>query len=438
MSNKKLAISLNVLELVIQSLLFLSLTIALMMGTLGLNMGQIWKCLIVVIPVCITYILRKTVEKFQAFVALDVLIVLSSFLLGSNYNEKAFYVIIFFLIGIYSMRVKHKMIKYEQTAMQLGETAMLQNVDIKGRLREHYFDGEKIPMALAGVMVFGYFLGFSNGNPTVLNCEVIICILFVLCEIVYNHLDKLNDVYVSNADKSEFPAEQLKNVNIFTLIITCVFVLVGMLAFYNGEYGNIFSIIGDIGMSGIKAILRGFIFILGLFGGNADKAVEQTTEATTESSDTLDIGEAIQPSHFAEALAETFGIMLMIAVVVALIYFAIKYVKQLNKTKRLGTDMVEYVKPDNKKVRAENKIYKDINEVGEESNKKAVRKYYKKRVKKGFGKEKPQKTYTPIELTKHSITNDETQSKKITDIYEKARYSNEPITKEELDIIKSK
>jgi hypothetical protein len=44
----------------------------------------------------------------------------------------------------------------------------------------------------------------------------------------------------------------------------------------------------------------------------------------------------------------------------------------------------------------------------------------------------------PIELTKHSITNDEAQSKKITDIYEKARYSNEPITKEELDIIKSK
>ena len=49
MSNKKLAISLNVLEVVIQTLVFLSLIIALMMGTLGLNAGQLWKCLIVVI-----------------------------------------------------------------------------------------------------------------------------------------------------------------------------------------------------------------------------------------------------------------------------------------------------------------------------------------------------------------------------------------------------
>ena len=128
----------------------------------------------------------------------------------------------------------------------------------------------------------------------------------------------------------------------------------------------------------------------------------------------------------------------MLAAVFALIYFGVKYLKQLNKTKRLGTDMVEYIKPDNRKVSIQNNVYKDVTETGEENNKKAVRKYYKKRVKKGFGKEKPQKTYMPIELTKHSITNDEAQSKKITDIYEKARYSNEPITKEELDIIKSK
>ena len=80
---------------------------------------------------------------------LDCLVVLSSFLLGSNYDEKVFYVIIFCLIGLYSVRVKYKMIKYKQTAMQLGEKAVLQDVDIKGRLRENYFDGEKVPMALS-------------------------------------------------------------------------------------------------------------------------------------------------------------------------------------------------------------------------------------------------------------------------------------------------
>ena len=64
MSNKKLAISLNVLEVVIQTLVFLSFIIALMMGTLGLNAGQLWKCLIVVIPVCIMYVLRKISFKY--------------------------------------------------------------------------------------------------------------------------------------------------------------------------------------------------------------------------------------------------------------------------------------------------------------------------------------------------------------------------------------
>lgn len=72
--------------------------------------------------------------------------------------------------------------------------------------------------------------------------------------------------------------------------------------------------------------------------------------------------------------------------------------------------------------------------VGSENE--AVRQIYKKGVLKSLKNEKPDTTLTPKELTRKTITEDISLSEQITGLYEKARYSNDPISKEETKQLK--
>ena len=161
-----------------------------------------------------------------------------------------------------------------------------------------------------------------------------------------------------------------------------------------------------------------------------DTQTEETTEGLISPEDVY------QPSHVAEAVAEAVGVVLIAACVIALVWFVVRYVKQINKTKKLGTDTVEYIRPKKSSIKTENNVYVTQEIISEQKNNKAARKYYKKRVKKGFGRKKPEKTYTPQQLTKYGITADDDNAKRITDAYEKARYSNQTVTDEELNILK--
>ena len=94
MSNKKLSMACNILEALIQCLVVLSFTITVIIGTLGLGINKLLGCFIVIIPVVLTYILRKVIRKFQIFTFINIIILLSSFLLGADYTERFSYVLI--------------------------------------------------------------------------------------------------------------------------------------------------------------------------------------------------------------------------------------------------------------------------------------------------------------------------------------------------------
>lgn len=70
------------------------------------------------------------------------------------------------------------------------------------------------------------------------------------------------------------------------------------------------------------------------------------------------------------------------------------------------------------------------------SENEAVRQLYKKSVVKSLKKEKPDTTLTPEELTRKTITEDVSLSEQITGLYEKARYSNEAVSKDETKQLK--
>ena len=137
-------------------------------------------------------------------------------------------------------------------------------------------------------------------------------------------------------------------------------------------------------------------------------------------------------SPIMQALFEGMVFAIIIAMIIAIIYMIRTYVKTFNKTKKLGSDYIEYISPDDENVRAD----KDVSKVKtkEPREVRSVRKLYKKHILKGTGGKAPDETVLPSVLTTENITADSELSEKITAVYEKARYSREQITKEEKNI----
>ena len=77
------------------------------------------------------------------------------------------------------------------------------------------------------------------------------------------------------------------------------------------------------------------------------------------------------------------------------------------------------------------------NHYKESKSVKSVRKIYKMAILKGTKGDVPDCSSLPSKLTKDNITEDEIKAAAITQIYEKARYSEEKITEEETDLIKN-
>ncbi len=421
-------------EIVLQSTVFLAISVIAFFGMGKITTSQAWVCLVMEFFVVMAYILRKRVEKFQVFVATQLSFPVIALFLGTTEDMRSAFFVVAALIAAYSIRVKLRAIKFQDYAAFLQKKRESEKADMQGRIHHNQYTGERITMFAVMIMAFGVMVGFSIGSDFVQNVQIILSVIFVIFKILYNNDTRLNDVFVNNERKSEFPAQQLLSVNRLIVSIAVVCVLFGMILFYNGEYGNIYTLLHDVGMFLVKILVSVFIFLLGAFGGSESTTQQQeTTEASTE--EVLEAGEEVLNSPIAEAAAEAFAAVLVVAAIAGLTYMIVKYVHSLNKTKRVGADYIEYIKPDQEVIRKEKIEKKNIQSVVEPVNQSA-RKLYKKRVKAGNRQKQVDVTMTPQELTKQTITNNEEASRKITDIYEKARYSKEIVTKEELEYLK--
>lgn len=434
MKDKKISHLMQILEIVIQCVTFLSAAAAIYFGALDKPDSDVWKGIIIIALVVIAYISRKKIHTFSVFMAVHILIIAFSFIAGTNEGEYFFYFIIFALIAGYSIRLKTITLqKADISGIPLQDN---DNMDIAEsiEMKKNLSASEQIPFSFCAFMIIGYMAGHAAGRHIIMNTEVILFVLFVLFQVVYNDLKKLNTVFATNKGKQQFPEEQLKRVNTVIIAGTVILMLFAMLLFYNGEYGNIFNIIGMGGLAIFRFILKLIIGIWGSGSAEQSQIIEETTTAAEE--EILDGIEEYVPSAAASAAAEVFGIVLMIAAMAGVVYLIYIYAKNFNRKRKSDSDYIEEltsVRAEQKKERVRRvKIKRQA--VGSENE--AVRQIYKKGVLKGLKNEKPDTTLTPKELTRKTITEDISLSEQITGLYEKARYSNDPISKEETKQLK--
>lgn len=424
---------LSFVEMLEQCIVFLAAIYIFYFGLFKMDNTAILYGLWVPTVAIVAFAARKWIQKIQLFIFSNILIFVIAYIFSINDEMILSNMIIALVVSLYSIKLKnHKisLITDQDMPIRDGYTAS----QAKEKALKSMLISEAVPIYAVAVMIIGYIVGSIQNIEILMMAEAFLSILFVLLVLIHNNANYMYRVFQLNKDKADFPAGQLKYVNKYVNIISIVLIMISMLAFYNGAYGNIFSLV----QSGVYQIARflvgAFLFLLGL--GGSDSGVN---EPIGEKKDPQDFSKDPEleyvDSPIMEAIAEALGFVLILAIFAGIIYILVHYIKNFNHTKKQGFDVVEFVKPKEEKEYVNKVSIKNNNK--ESKSVKSVRKIYKKAVLKGTKGVIPNCSTLPSKLTIDNITEDEVKAAAITQIYEKARYSKENITEEEINLIKN-
>gem|GEM_PF-158549 len=302
-----------------------------------------------------------------------------------------------------------------------------------------YSVNEKLHIAYGIFMIGFYILGGIEGNSVLMEIQAFLFVMFVLCQFVYNQVSRLYEVFVFNEGKSEFPARRIMGINVLIMIVFGLLLVFGMLIFYHGRYGNIFSMIGMALLAIIKWILKLLLMLRGDDDTVMDDYIEETTTSPEPVEDEMDV---MVNNAAGNALMEVVAIFLIIGVIILIIVTIVRYASRFRKSLDNDKDEVEYINNDEEKeykVKKSVKV-KDTKDKANIRYRKLYKKYAKSKkvvTKSKLAGAKVDSHMMPEEITSKLITDDEAKARRITDDYEKARYSNGEVSEEDISFLKN-
>lgn len=427
------------LEILILCIVYMSMAVGVYTGLAGNNPDTSYYCLIVLIPVLVTYFSRKYVSSYPLFIFINIVFVFIAAKLSKTDIEFAGYVFVAAAIAVHSIRLKSLYIQKKQY-----ERAEEISYDVSGRssddMKLAVGAEEKLHIAYGIFMVAFYIAGSYKHNNKLMGIQLFLFIAFVICQFFYNQLNELYKIFSINEGKSEFPARRILRINVIMIIVFASFMVIGMLIFYSGKYGNIFQTISAGLMAVLKAILWVLLKLLGRGPDSSTIYEEETTTTQAEFGTNEDLF-VPQNNALANALMEVVAITAIIGVFIWIIYAIVKYAKNFGRSLDDDVDEVEYLNKASEKEQYRIKPEKEREPA--DKNNIQYRKLYKKyaRSKKYMTKNKlsgvkPDKEMMPDEITRKLITDDEEKSSIITKNYEKARYSDSEVSKEDIEFLK--
>ncbi len=424
---------LSFIEMLEQCIVFLAAIYTFYFGLFKMDNTAILYGLWVPAVTILAFAARKWVQKIQLFIFSNIFIFIIAYIFSISDEMILSNMIMALVISLYSIKLKnHKisLITDQEMPIRDGYTAS----QAKEKALKSMLISEAVPIYAVAIIIIGYIVGSIQNMEVLMMVEALLSIVFVLLALIHNNANYMYRIFQLNKDKADFPAGQLKYVNKYVNIISIVLIMLSMLAFYNGKYGNMFSLVQSGAYQIIRLLISAFLFLLGLSGG--DSEVKEPIKENKDPQDYIDDTELeYTDSPILEAIAEAVGFLLILAIFAGIIYILVHYIKNFNRTKKQGFDIVEFVKPKEEKEYVKKAYTK--NHYKESKSVKSVRKIYKMAILKGTKGDVPDCSSLPSKLTKDNITEDEIKAAAITQIYEKARYSEEKITEEETDLIKN-
>lgn len=411
-------------DYLMDSIMFTSIQMILYFGLVGADERYFWMGLWALIPIFVLKISAPFFKGVKTYLILCIAFCLGGFFIADNDTIGVLNLITMAIISAYFLKIKNAM-----NLRKIADYAMTNSDQIKdhrGSIGMNFM--------ISGIIIVGFLLGVLRSKPILMNYQAAMCLFLVAVLTISNNVHKLEDLLRIHSDNSSFPLREIRRIN--GLIIASITLLIVLAAalFYAGDYSQVNGgfAIGFVIL--FKNIMRIILFLWGHTGKESSytEPVKETEAETKTFKNRLE-GQNVE-NPFPEALAEAFGALLAAIVIVTIIYIFVTYLKNYKSAKQVKLDYVEYIRPNETKER-DKKSQKTVKQK-ESREVRSVRKIYKKMVLDS--KKKIDSRLSPSQITKAYITDLDSSSRKITQIYEKARYSENAISDEEIDFLKNK
>lgn len=183
------------------------------------------------------------------------------------------------------------------------------------------------------VMIVGSTIGGQNGSTRLVSFEAVMFILFVILFLAGNQLKGLSDLFISNTGKSEFPAHRITGINMIVILAVSGLMLIGMLLFYRGESGNIFTVIGTVLGFLFKPLLKLLLIIM----HEKDESLpeQDTTTPTTDDDGSYVNMDAQQfdDNPVMQSVFMAFAVVVIVVLAAVVVYLIIKYARKFKESR---------------------------------------------------------------------------------------------------------
>lgn len=392
--NRVLNFLLTVLQIFMQMCVAVTATNLLLHGFMGYETFQVFNTLYIGIVVLVYYLARSYVNKGKVCLAIHVLAAVSVwFVINGSAEDKMLVFVPAAVLGFYSMK----------------------------RTTQEPF----VPLDM-GILLACYFAGFSVKSESATVIPFYASVIYMAAFFVWYNIRNLNRFVSEHSRVKSFNTEQAVNVN--SVMLAIFLLLCGAVMFLMPRLHLQTVITGAL--SGLWNVVLAAFHALNIQMPTGGYEKEQAMQSKPESTggETPAFFEMPEGNVVLDIIAAVFAVV----IVGCMMILVIKALRDIRYKKSPGNDVKEFIRPEFKKkektVRTEKK-----SSLLHLSNDMAVRRAYKSTVRGKLGKNQSVKqNYTPREISSEVLGWTD-EIKEVTLLYEKARYSDEVITKDEVE-----
>ena len=213
--NKTLYAARSVVELR-QCVVFMAFAAMIILGVVKKSDEYILYATLVTIPVVITFFARKYIKSLFLFAMIHIVLIAAAIMLGRTDAEStAYFVSVFAMVGVRSVSVRIANVRkteYMKESRFSTKTEDVNDDEKKAVLQTT----ERMSVVYCIVMIVGSTFGGQNGSIKLVSFESLMFALFIILFLIGNQLKGVNDLFISNTGKSEFPARRITGINMAT------------------------------------------------------------------------------------------------------------------------------------------------------------------------------------------------------------------------------
>jgi hypothetical protein len=395
------------------------------------------------IGIAILFTARDTASVINTFILLPAPII--SYLIGKYVKHIwSFLVLHIIMIAIYAYTSHNGFL----IAFYMIYLILLTIVGLNNRLREENTHKTNTSLILLSIFPAMYLVNHYLGITELDSLIFILVTLFILLYFLNMYLINFERFFQNHSNMSNVPMKQIKNTNhILVLFFGSICVIV-MLFFTTLPLKGLLSVIGSL----LLGLLRAFF---SLFPDKEKEAAPLDNIKPETGAPPLGLMDAKEPSlifqYIQNILLGLFTIAL-IAGVIALILYGLYRIYQRFYGKKINNfrDITEFISPFDKRENVSKEGSRTVLNrffgIFGRSNNDKIRRLLYNAVLSQKRNEDPPKNLTPMQLSEYALTGqngltagiiDSEKVKQLALYYEKARYSKEECTKEEVLLVKN-